>query len=80
MTKKLSLSEENLLELETDKNTKEKEIEMVWSLYFSVAMEPGKTIQGNVRNINRGKLEGLDEGKSWKSKQRNNLNEKVNDL
>lgn len=30
-------------------------------------MEPGKTIQGNVRNINRGKLEGLDEGKSWKS-------------
>lgn len=34
MTKKLSLSEENLLELETDKNTKEKEIEMVWSLYF----------------------------------------------
>lgn len=43
MTKKLSLSEENLLELETDKNTKEKEIEMVWSLHFSVAMEPGKT-------------------------------------
>ena len=51
MTKRLSLSEENLLELETDKNTKEKEIEMVWSLCFSVAMEPGKSIHRNVANI-----------------------------
>lgn len=45
MTKRLSLSEENLLELETDKNTKEKEIEVVWSLYISVAMELGKAIR-----------------------------------